>query len=478
MWFDLVCVPQNGGVIAEREISRQALIFKNALHAVAWMNEITCLDPIKALLQWISLGLLQFPQDSQEEIFRRKLIDDCWAELHNNQTGLVMSNSLVISQNALDANHWSSSLWTLQEVCLRPDMWFLDKDFNYLSIEEGISISISGMTAIFSAFQSSFQYSGSSLGHFLTDLGPLELSSHPAWYESQFWLYLTGLDKLNGMTQCDILALGDRRYCQERRAEAIMSAIGATGWHNTACSVETVLDKYPLSFVREICKLDPAQFFGSYVKSKIQPIELHPDPRAPPLDQPDPDLEDDEDDMDNVEEGSMLPFSKGPAFYVRFGAFEVSLLPHRSISSWSILASGAVEIAEACILSSAEIAASTRSAEKTLPLGAMIAGVPHRNARRLSHEQGLEAPFSIDLHDFMRTRDWPAYAIVVQHRTSAKPDASIIVKGVVMREQLPVGSDILDSRVRKFAKVGMFAALIKGRPAALPKTVVVNWIVE
>ena len=476
VWFDLLCIPQDRSDLANREIARQAVIFRNALHATAWFNEVFTLDPIKALVQWMSLKLLQFVDGTKEETYRQKFVAKAWAELEGCQTGLVMSKTLETSEAMLDANNWSTSLWTLQEVCLRPDMWFLDKDLDYLSVEEGICLTLSGLVAMFTGFQSSFEASGEGFPRFLMTLGE-ELHSHPALYELQCWLYMTGLDKLNGMTQTDILALGDRRYCKELRAEAIMSAIGATNWYNVTPAAEMVLDKYPLSFVREICACNPAQFFGSYLKFNMKPTGFPAGQRDAASGHSALDSEHDEDGPSKSLEGTMLPFSRELAFYADVGTFGSFLPAHTSIVSWNVLASGAVHMSEACILSSPEIAASDSRAHGLARPGAMVMGVSDRGARRLSHAQISEAPFSIDLHDFVRTRNWSAYALVVQHRTSAKADATIMAQGVILREQYSVETDMSQQGCRQFVKVGLFAALLKGSPAVLPETKNVDWMV-
>ena len=41
VWFDLLCIPQDRSAIALREISRQAVIFRGAQYAIAWLNMIS-----------------------------------------------------------------------------------------------------------------------------------------------------------------------------------------------------------------------------------------------------------------------------------------------------------------------------------------------------------------------------------------------------------------------------------------------------
>jgi hypothetical protein len=55
--------------------------------------------------------------------------------------------------------------------------------------------------------------------------------SHPRGVEELLQLLRdTGLDNLLQLSQLSIITMGNQRHCSERRAEAIMSAIGATDW--------------------------------------------------------------------------------------------------------------------------------------------------------------------------------------------------------------------------------------------------------
>src|SRR5450759_4702228 len=92
--------------------------------------------------------------------------------------------------------------------------------------------------------------------------------AHPVLYEITIWVYFTGLDKLTEMTRIGVLTLGDPRHCKVYRADAVMSAIGVTRWKDDADAATMMLEKYPLSFVRDVFALNPAQFFG--LSSKLR----------------------------------------------------------------------------------------------------------------------------------------------------------------------------------------------------------------
>ncbi|KAJ9603534.1 hypothetical protein H2200_011720 [Cladophialophora chaetospira] len=488
VWFDLVCIPQNGGEIMEQEIAKQAQIFRHATHAVTWMNEISDLQPMQNLAKWLCLNLLRFAEGTTAERSRLRFEKECWADLEHDSTGLMMHKRSEETKNprhdygraALetwwDANYWSTSLWTLQEVCLRPDMWVLDREFKFLSIEEGVSMYISGLISIWESFSHFLPAGG--LPEFIVNLGGKETYTHPALIELQMWAYVTGLDNLTEMSRMDILALGDRRYCKERRADAIMSAIGVTRWKENTDAAIMVLERYPLSFVREVCALNPAQFFGSYIKFAPNSLEIHEgsieDAR---FNQVDPKWDEKPIEYAHLREGTMLPFTKDGSRCTNVGTTGFHTDPHHSIFSWKILSSGAVEILEACILSSPEIAACWTASQTGSTLPTAIYGVSIENARSVAPHDESEKAWNVDLHDFVHNRKWHAYAIVVQHRSSIKVDGPAMVTGIILRQESLQPEEHQKSEHLEFTKVGLFNTLIQNSVSPLPKTTAVNWLV-
>jgi hypothetical protein len=80
-------------------------------------------------------------------------------------------------------------------------------------------------------------------------------------------LNMTGLQNLLQLSPSSIITMGNERHCISRRAEAIMSAIGATRWFQDFADFSwenLVLDLYPLAFVNLIReKIGSASFFSS-----------------------------------------------------------------------------------------------------------------------------------------------------------------------------------------------------------------------
>jgi hypothetical protein len=79
----------------------------------------------------------------------------------------------------------------------------------------------------------------------------------------------TGMDLLLQMSPTTVLSLGSKRECTERRAEAIMSVIGAVNWRRLVATSKLpdaeslVLDTYSLPFLEEVRDVLGASFFSS-----------------------------------------------------------------------------------------------------------------------------------------------------------------------------------------------------------------------
>lgn len=75
----------------------------------------------------------------------------------------------------------------------------------------------------------------------------------------------TGMQWIHAMGREHILILGSNRFCLEYRAEAIISVLGATTWRSSALehtSDALLLNRYPLSFLREVFATRGASFFS------------------------------------------------------------------------------------------------------------------------------------------------------------------------------------------------------------------------
>jgi len=132
--------------------------------------------------------------------------------------------------------------------------------------------------------------------------------------------------------------MGNLRYCENRRAEAIMCAIGATKWYNPSTSIDkegTLVKGYPLAFLNEFCEIiGSANFFSSYPTAAFED-----------------DLREYYEKSQATEElaplGSLLPVGNHVA--MREEHFD-KMKEHLTIKGWVIEQSGVVRIPEAGVI--------------------------------------------------------------------------------------------------------------------------------
>lgn len=353
IWFDLVCIPQEPIdeqliFISAQEIGRQAKIFRRAKIAAAWFNDIDTWKAMNASILRLSIHFLQ-----------KGDVDD---RLQSSQDppGLHCDRNLELFEDASEANEdpedfmnrWFSSLWTLQEICLRPDMRLCNKNWEVLAVGEHAELHI-GMddlialsqggnfrrnaweTVAEGELQSSQTSKPSAVGRINPQLKAIE----------QLWelLDLSGLEHLLNASRTTILMLGNQRYCQDNRAEAIMSAIGVTDWFEPCKrgirdqEAPSQLSEYPLAFVREAASKLGAEFYASSLAEGelLEMLVLSLKPAGTY--------------REGV--GSMVPFtssrlSRTPSFAEGFAGPD-----HPTVSSWEILPDSSVKVPRAGILS-------------------------------------------------------------------------------------------------------------------------------
>lgn len=154
-WLDLVCIPQGckdealdeeHSILKRQEISRQGSIFRNAKRAIAWFHDVDDFSCLGGLIEFAALSMIgideTLKEESQHERERRMAralsqMEDGLAELFSKPKDTPkrpdfqqwskqqMGHGEEMSQ---PINFWFTSLWTLQELCLRPDMWLATSD--------------------------------------------------------------------------------------------------------------------------------------------------------------------------------------------------------------------------------------------------------------------------------------------------------------------------------------------------------------
>lgn len=134
-----------------REIARQAPIFGNAQIAIAWLHDVQDLSCIEGLFRVLAVSLPQLELSSEQQKTRDHLLTQA-SEKIVGPTGLFnseISNGRRRYEDSWTAkstvqafsgteypevNHWFTSLWTLQEACLRPDMWLATSNWSFFPL--------------------------------------------------------------------------------------------------------------------------------------------------------------------------------------------------------------------------------------------------------------------------------------------------------------------------------------------------------
>ena len=133
--FDLLCIPQDRSHLPLREIARQVVIFRGAQHAIAWLNMIPDWSGLKATTEWMCLQYLTYSDFGERSSQARIHADHIFAPA-SGSTNLFKPYKYgpAIPGFDLRPSAWFTSLWTLQEVCLRPDMLLCSKDWDVLTV--------------------------------------------------------------------------------------------------------------------------------------------------------------------------------------------------------------------------------------------------------------------------------------------------------------------------------------------------------
>jgi len=377
LWLDLVCIPQDGRPLQDIEIGRQASIFMTAKFAVVWFNRLDGWEGLKAALMWA--GIKYLSRDASDtfgtEQHLSRVSDDAMQPCGMTRSATVETEGspdaawVFQDQNeeAVTPDPWFTSLWTLQEACLRPDMVLCDKNWNVFGLgepETQFPVLLDHIVALFES------------------LGPLKLKVPASVHEILLLLNISSMRTLLRMTPIDVLILGEMRYCANTdRALAIMSALGATAWHDgrshhvVDCQPEDlVAGKFQLEFLRECHRKFGAIMFATLNANALEDTFYE----AKSLDVP---------AMKDLQ-GSLMPFSRGVVDPKYLHVLLMSVEDHPAVQSWSIQADGSVRISKVGLM------ASTRD-KNTKPI--YIDVLPSRKKYR-NDKSGMEQD---ELYDWM-----------------------------------------------------------------------------
>lgn len=353
VWFDLFCIPQEYGDERQAiEISRQASIFRNSQKCIAWLNNCASFEGVDAALKWLAVYYLKATSTKFDSDWIDSRLKDLEAGADSTVEFMEMPERYASLPTALLQRHrvleehvgWFSSLWTLQEAVLCPDLELCSMNWDRLVDANGIPISL---TTLLIFLQETLK---------VEDELPVDAISNPHIYqqtvadrqlseERSAMKYPSGVESLQrfsdgtelgsvlaDLSPMSVLTNANERQYTGERAPGVMSAVGITDWYHTRNTDPTaqqlVLGVFPLSFLREAARKIGAIFFESRRESP------------------------------GYDSGTMLPFSAETGHNARPGTYSSMLIvdrkDHDAVSSWIIHADGSVEIPSAGIVASSE----------------------------------------------------------------------------------------------------------------------------
>ncbi|GAB7334346.1 hypothetical protein MBLNU13_g06363t2 [Cladosporium sp. NU13] len=375
--------------IMQREIARQAGIFKAAKHAIAWLHDVPDFKHLSLLLQFAALTALEIAPEAPEKKVRDSKCEEIWHEIltlfmamraKESATGLIKATAgpptTRYYNRIYEPNPWLTSLWTLQEFCLRPDIWLCANDWTFASACDVVPLPLNGILDIYSQYLFRAGSLHSPLAHLkflakgvlrnlaasifrMPDLHTPDYT--PAFKELRNFRDATGIGGKPDLTPIDILSIGDRRVCNGRRAQAIMSAVGATEWYDKLPQAlhekDLVRGMYPLPFLQEVQRNWPWQFFAQCnITESITPITGWTAGGGAQAVNRDGPREFRHLGTDNTR-GTMLPFSHASSAVFRSFNDVTPVEDYtadESVLTWEMQLSGAVKLGRACVLASSE----------------------------------------------------------------------------------------------------------------------------
>ncbi|KAG2411668.1 hypothetical protein HFD88_009224 [Aspergillus terreus] len=378
VWFDLLCIPQDTSdhqlkQIARDEIGRQARIFRGAKFAAAWLNDVDEWEGLHVALRQISTQFLR-----TDYCLPLRLLDFATGKAEKREVQMELfrpptTEPQTIQSEVFDGeiNGWFSSLWTLQEVCLRPDMRLCDRQWNVFAVgwSRETPVRIDSLVTLMEENKEDREpYIRSSLASPVNNIRQ-HCKSTSALADL---CRLSGLAALPNSSRSTILTLGNHRYCEQNRAEAIMSAIGVTEWYtrslhgesegitspptpeqkqqqpassssssSSSSSTIAAAHEYPFPFLQEAARKIGGEFYAStFLPGELIGFLTPCDPFPPASS-----------DNHHRKLGTLLPFSPLPIGRSRSIADGLFALEHPSVQTWTLQPDHSVHISQASIIS-------------------------------------------------------------------------------------------------------------------------------
>jgi hypothetical protein len=336
---------------------------------------------------------------------------------------------------------WFSSLWTLQEAFLRPDMILVNRNWEILTIDGHLPIPLDAMVFL----STHFVQRDDSLPRPVAWLVELLMCSNMIAFHTQH--------------PASILSTGCARECKHSRSEAVMSVLGATDWYKEIATGATarsedeslVLGQYAYEFLNEIRVKYGFVFFSSEYSTYNEYRDA---------------------EKEKVPIGTILPFSRKKDWaYVDIKIIAearvfVTQQPHPSIRTWTLLSDGSVKILKAGIIYATPVTQGDHDFDTMADLEVEF--------------NGPEVGGSNDLTDFkMSLRSWMETVLTDSPKFAIYLSAGRLLRGFVLKE-ISVQRNI---SARILAKVADFELALRDDDdgtsieVVSPPTSSVDWIV-
>lgn len=214
VWMDLLCIPQTIPLtsLGLQEIANQAAIFGGSRTAVAWINDVEGWKGLESAARWLCLVYLRTAGFITANI--DKLLDSHAAN-SNMSTGLLSPyhGRLNESKELPSPGGWFTSLWTLQEACICPNIMFCDRTWRLAALD-GIPLTLDNLVGLVQTIydiQSQQRAKPGAFGNsgpgFLSPQNVKQVPDGPAELMTLF--VRTGLADLLNITPKSVLILGN-----------------------------------------------------------------------------------------------------------------------------------------------------------------------------------------------------------------------------------------------------------------------------
>lgn len=360
IWFDLFCIPQDESERAQLEIANQAAIFKSSRRCLAWINDVESWEVVENALDWMCIKYLKITSSLEDGKCDRMLRNVADAA----DSPIALMRATTSNFVTGEPSTWFSSLWTLQECVLCPDIELYSKHWRRLNDRRGAALPLRPLLMLireagrYCWLQSAINVSVNTPDEYIHAIGRHPATDHGfrsyggflaknpfenppptmdwfiplAVYRLLHFCDLTRLDNLLtvGMPT-SVLINANVRQSTDNRAPAIMSALGITDWYRRGIGQKKTWHRlmcglYPHEFVQEASRTFGAHFYESstpHLVISFRNIFL----RRSSL-------------------GTMLPFTNKHGWFSGIAGTaphpKIDVKDHESVSTWRIEPDGSV----------------------------------------------------------------------------------------------------------------------------------------